>query len=168
VLPKLVYLALCRTIPTARPARSRRGRQGLGDPGAAPATHRPAAPGPTTKGRARRPGPVRRDQPHALKIQLVLLLRQARDPAALAPSAGRRRLDLPTPSTGTSATGRARAAVDRSPGAGNPRWGYQRIKGELLRLGMVVSATAVRATLRRHGLDPAPRRASMTWRVFLR
>ncbi|HYY78032.1 MAG TPA: hypothetical protein VFD04_02435, partial [Actinomycetes bacterium] len=27
---------------------------------------------------------------------------------------------------------------------------------------------AVRATLRRHGLDPAPRRASMTWRVFLR
>jgi len=50
----------------------------------------------------------------------------------------------------------------------NPRWGYQRIRGELLRLGMLVSATAIRATLRRHGLDPAPRRAAMTWRVFLR
>ncbi len=50
----------------------------------------------------------------------------------------------------------------------NPRWGYQRIKGELLRLGVRVSATAIRATLRRHGLDPAPRRATTTWRAFLR
>jgi putative transposase len=50
----------------------------------------------------------------------------------------------------------------------NPRWGYQRIRGELLRLGVQTSATAIRATLRRHGLDPAPRRASTTWRAFLR
>jgi putative transposase len=50
----------------------------------------------------------------------------------------------------------------------NPRWGYQRIKGELLRLGVQVSATAIRTTLRRHGLDPAPRRASTTWQAFLR
>jgi putative transposase len=38
----------------------------------------------------------------------------------------------------------------------NPRWGYQHIKGELLRLGIRVSATAIRTTLRRHGLDPTP------------
>ena len=50
----------------------------------------------------------------------------------------------------------------------NPRWGYQRIQGELLRLGIQASATAIRTTLRRHGLDPAPRRASTTWKVFLR
>jgi putative transposase len=50
----------------------------------------------------------------------------------------------------------------------NPRWGYQRIKGELLRLGMRVSATAIRTTLRRHGLDPAPRPTATTWRAFLR
>jgi putative transposase len=50
----------------------------------------------------------------------------------------------------------------------NPVWGYQRIQGELLRLGVRVSATAIRTTLRRHGLDPAPRRASSTWRAFLR
>ena len=49
----------------------------------------------------------------------------------------------------------------------NPRWGYQRIQGELLRLGVRVSATAIRTTLRRHGLDPAPRRATTTWRAFL-
>jgi transposase InsO family protein len=50
----------------------------------------------------------------------------------------------------------------------NPRWGYQRIKGELIRLGVQVSATAIRTTLRRHRLDPAPRRATTTWRAFLR
>jgi transposase InsO family protein len=50
----------------------------------------------------------------------------------------------------------------------NPRWGYQRIKGELLRLGVRISATAVCTTLRRHGLDPAPRRTATTWRAFLR
>ncbi|HZD00973.1 MAG TPA: helix-turn-helix domain-containing protein [Actinomycetes bacterium] len=50
----------------------------------------------------------------------------------------------------------------------NPRWGYQRIKGELQRLGVQVSATAIRATLRRHGLDPTPRPTATTWRAFLR
>jgi putative transposase len=33
----------------------------------------------------------------------------------------------------------------------NPRWGYQRIKGELLRLGVQVSATAIHSTLHRYG-----------------
>jgi len=51
---------------------------------------------------------------------------------------------------------------------GNPTWGYQRIRGELQHLGIWISATAVRTTLRRHGLDPAPRRMATTWRVFLR
>ena len=50
----------------------------------------------------------------------------------------------------------------------NPRWGYLRIQGELLRLGVRVSATAIRTTLRRHGLDPVPRRTTTTWRAFLR
>jgi putative transposase len=50
----------------------------------------------------------------------------------------------------------------------NPNWGYQRIKGELQQLGAQVSATAIRTTLRRHRLDPAPRRAATTWRAFLR
>jgi putative transposase len=50
----------------------------------------------------------------------------------------------------------------------NPRWGYQRIQGELLRLGIQISATTIRTTLRRYRLDPAPRRAATTWRAFLR
>jgi putative transposase len=50
----------------------------------------------------------------------------------------------------------------------NSRWGYQRIQGELLRLGVHVSASAIRTALRRHGLDPAPRRTTTSWRAFLR
>src|SRR5262249_28512846 len=41
----------------------------------------------------------------------------------------------------------------------NPRWGCQRIQGELATLGLRVSATAIRALLGRHGLGPAPRRS---------
>jgi putative transposase len=50
----------------------------------------------------------------------------------------------------------------------NPRWGYQRIVGELAKVGIVVSATTVRRTLARSGLEPAPRRDGPTWREFLR
>jgi transposase InsO family protein len=53
-------------------------------------------------------------------------------------------------------------------GTENPRWGYQRIRGELLKLNLRVSATTVRTILLRHGLDPAPRRAGPTWSQFLR
>jgi putative transposase len=50
----------------------------------------------------------------------------------------------------------------------NPRWGYQRIHDELLRLGIRVSASSIRRVLRAHGLDPAPRRVQTSWRSFLR
>ena len=50
----------------------------------------------------------------------------------------------------------------------NPLWGYQRIHGKLLRLGCRVSASSIRRVLRAHGLGPAPRRASTSWRLFLR
>jgi putative transposase len=50
----------------------------------------------------------------------------------------------------------------------NPRWGYQRIQGELAKLGLRVSATAIRTLLSRHGLGPAPRRGGVSWAVFLR
>lgn len=53
-------------------------------------------------------------------------------------------------------------------GRENPRWGYQRIRGELLKLGIRVSATTVRTTLLRHGLDQAPLRIGPTWSEFLR
>jgi len=53
-------------------------------------------------------------------------------------------------------------------GTENPRWGYQRIRGELLKLGIRVAATTVRTVLLRQGLGLAPRRGSPTWTEFLR
>jgi putative transposase len=53
-------------------------------------------------------------------------------------------------------------------GRESPRWGYQRIRGELLKLGIRISATTVRTILLRAGLNPAPRRAGPTWTQFLR
>src|SRR5690348_4163096 len=49
----------------------------------------------------------------------------------------------------------------------NPRWGYQRIQGELVGLGHTVAASTVWTILKRAGLDPAPRRCGPTWRQFL-
>ncbi len=53
-------------------------------------------------------------------------------------------------------------------GRENPRWGYLRIRGELLKLGADVSATTIATVLRQSGLGPAPRRIGPTWRQFLR
>jgi putative transposase len=50
----------------------------------------------------------------------------------------------------------------------NPLWGYECIRGELLKLGYRVSSTSIRNLLRQHGLPPAPRRAGLTWRRFLK
>ncbi len=50
----------------------------------------------------------------------------------------------------------------------NPRWGHRRIQGELSKLGHAISASAVRAALRRHRVPPAPqRRRTTTWRNFI-
>jgi hypothetical protein len=50
----------------------------------------------------------------------------------------------------------------------NPRWGYVRIQGELLKLGISVSATTVATVLRISWLGPAPRRTGPSWSEFLR
>jgi transposase len=50
----------------------------------------------------------------------------------------------------------------------NPRWGYQRIAGDLNKLGRAVSPSTVRRLLARAGLGPAPRRSGPSWREFLR
>src|SRR5262249_5843244 len=50
----------------------------------------------------------------------------------------------------------------------NPRWGYQRIVGELKGLGVTVSATTVRTWLRVAGIGPVGTRHGMTWREFIR
>jgi putative transposase len=50
----------------------------------------------------------------------------------------------------------------------NPTWGYQRIAGELLKLGFRISPSTVRRLLAAAGLQPAPRRQAVSWPAFLR
>jgi transposase InsO family protein len=50
----------------------------------------------------------------------------------------------------------------------NPRWGYRRIQGELIKLGIRLAASTIARILKDHGFRPAPRRSSPTWRAFLR
>jgi putative transposase len=51
--------------------------------------------------------------------------------------------------------------------AENPTWGYRRIQGELAQLGHRVAPSTVWLVLKRAGIEPAPRRAGLTWRQFL-
>ena len=50
----------------------------------------------------------------------------------------------------------------------NPEWGYRRIHGELVGLGIVIAASTVWEILKNAGVDRAPRRGTITWADFLR
>lgn len=50
----------------------------------------------------------------------------------------------------------------------NTTWGYRRIHGELLVLGVKVAASTVWEILHQAGTDPAPQRTATTWATFLR
>ncbi len=49
----------------------------------------------------------------------------------------------------------------------NPTWGDRRIQGELLTMGVTIDASSVWAILKRHGVEPSPRRSGPTWAEFL-
>jgi hypothetical protein len=50
----------------------------------------------------------------------------------------------------------------------NTTWGYRRIHGELLVLGVKVAASTVWEILQQAGIDPVPQRTATTWATFLR
>jgi transposase len=50
----------------------------------------------------------------------------------------------------------------------NPRWGYRRIQGELIWLGVRLGASTVWAILKEAGIEPAPKRLETSWSEFLR
>ena len=50
----------------------------------------------------------------------------------------------------------------------NARWGYDRIEGELFKLGYRIDRSTIRNLLRRYRVPPAPKRQpKSTWRTFL-
>jgi len=167
VLPRLAYS--CCEAPSScspsspaatAPRTSRSSSYATNSPSSAARLHDPSSNPPTG----------RRSPPSAASFPGPTgpVPRQARDAAALAPAAGQRGVDLSAAWTGASTPRPGGPAAHRPPRQGEPPPGYQRVQGELLRLGVRVSASAIRCTLRRHGLDPAPRRAATPCRAFLR
>jgi putative transposase len=50
----------------------------------------------------------------------------------------------------------------------NPGWGYRRIQGELVGLGIKLAASTVWTILREAGIEPAPKRIERSWAEFVR
>jgi putative transposase len=50
----------------------------------------------------------------------------------------------------------------------NAGWGYRRIQGDLVGLGISIAPSTVWTILREAGVEPAPRRLDSSWREFLR
>jgi putative transposase len=50
----------------------------------------------------------------------------------------------------------------------NPGWGYRRIQGELVALGIKLAASTVWSILKQAGIEPAPKRLETSWAEFLR
>jgi putative transposase len=95
-----------------------------------------------------------------LFVQPVTLLRWHRDLVA-------KRWTYPQHRPGRPAIAKGTTALVLRLAKENPQWGYRRIHGELATMGIPIAPSSVWATLKRHGIDPSPRRAGPTWAEFL-
>jgi hypothetical protein len=98
---------------------------------------------------------------HGLVVTPATLLRWHRELI-------RRRWTYPQRRSGRPPTGRALRELAVRLARENPGGGYQRIAGELLKLGFHISPSTVRRLLASAGLEPAPRRQAVSWPAFLR
>ena len=80
----------------------------------------------------------------------------------------RRKWTYPQRKAGRPPTGRALRELVLRLARENPGWGYQRIAGDLIKLGFHISPSTIRRLLASTGLEPAPRRRTVSWPTFLR
>jgi putative transposase len=98
---------------------------------------------------------------HGLVVAPATLLRWHRELV-------RRKWTSPQRKPGRPPTSRALRELVLRLARENPSWGYQRITGELIKLGFRLSPSTVKRVLALAGLAPVPRRGAVSWRAFLR
>ena len=86
---------------------------------------------------------------------------------ALAPGSRRQVLDLPAAPTGLARIAQGTTALVVRLSKENPTRGYRRFHGELATMAIVMAPSSVWAILKRHGVEPSPRRSERTWAQFL-
>ncbi len=96
------------------------------------------------------------------------VLRFASDTTAVASELVARRWTYPRRGCGRPRTEQGISELVLRLARENPRWGYKGIHGELLGLGIKLAPSTVWAILRGHGIEPAPRRAALSWAEFVR
>src|SRR5439155_9847494 len=93
--------------------------------------------------------------------------RDATDASALASGTRDSQVDAPRRSPGRPAVDDRIRQLALRFARENPGWGYPRIAGEVLKLGLRVSPSTVRRILLANRLAPAPRRSGPSWPQFL-
>jgi hypothetical protein len=167
MLLSFAYLAFFCSFEAARSRSTRRVREGRrADAAAAPALG-PGSPASATEASPRRSCAHRGARPSASERTVAWALVR---PAALLRwhrELVRRKWTYPHRKVGRPLTARPLRELVLRLARENPRWGYQRIAGELLKLGFRLSPSTVRR-LASAGLEPALRRGAVSWRTFLR